>query len=168
LSGADLRHARAGATPAVDRVDSIGRLVVVDTLFCSRTHLAAANLRYARLDSGDFRGASFDDALLQGARFAKARLAHATFFGADLDGADFRGAIGLTADQVLSARHVEALFDEPLLASLRAKRPVRFAAYDVAAIEQESERARLSGEDEPDSLNTRDRRDREALIRAAF
>jgi Pentapeptide repeats (8 copies) len=164
LYDADLRRVRASAVPLVARVDS----TMVDTLLCERALFTAANLRYARMSYGDFRGAAFDDALLQGARFSKARLQHASFVGADLDGTDFRDAYGLTPDQVLAARHVDALYDSTMLAALKAKAPTRFASYDARAIEAESERQRLSGEDEPDSLAAQDEALRDGLMRTAF
>jgi len=168
LFDADLRNARAAASPVAERATRIGAVVYFDTLFCSRTFFASANLRYARLSSGDLREASFDGASLQGVSFARARLTHATFAGADLDGTDFRGAVGLTPDQVLAARHVEALFDSTLLAALKARSPARFVGYDASAIAIETERQRLSGEDEPDTLNADDMAVRERLVRAGY
>jgi uncharacterized protein YjbI with pentapeptide repeats len=169
LYAADLRRLRASSTAMVARTMATASLgaPAEDTLFCSTTSFAAANLRYAKLDDADLRGASFDNAMLQGASLRRARLAHTSFAGADLDGADFRGAIGLTADQVLAARHREALFDESLLAELR-KRDPKFLYYDVDAIEIEAASQWLSGDDEPDSLNQRDRAARNALIRRSF
>jgi uncharacterized protein YjbI with pentapeptide repeats len=166
LYGADLRRVRASAVPIAARPDSGG--AEIDTLLCERALFTAANLRYARMSYGDFRGATFDDALLQGTRFAKARLQHASFIGADLDGADFREAYGLRPEQVLVARHVDALYDSTMLAALKAKAPARFVGYDAAAIEAEADRQRLSGEDEPDSLAAEDEQLRDGLMRTAF
>jgi uncharacterized protein YjbI with pentapeptide repeats len=166
LYGADLRRVRASAVPIAARPDSSGS--EIDTLLCERALFTAANLRYARMSYGDFRGAAFDDALLQGTRFAKARLQHASFVGADLDGADFREAYGLRPEQVLAARHVDALYDSTMLAQLKAKAPARFVGYDAAAIETETDRQRLSGEDEPDSLAAEDEQLRDGLMRTAF
>jgi uncharacterized protein YjbI with pentapeptide repeats len=168
LYEADLRRARAGAVPIAVRVDSTAASIVTDTLLCERALFTAANLRYARMTAGDFRGATFDDALLQGAKFTKARLQHATFAGADLGGVDFRGAYGLQADQILAARHVDALYDSAFFAALKAKAPARMAGYDVKAIETEVNRQRESGEDEPDSVTAEDERLRNGLMRAAF
>jgi uncharacterized protein YjbI with pentapeptide repeats len=168
LFDADFRKVRANAAPVADRATKIGAVVYLDTLFCSRTSFASANLRYARFNGGDLREASFDGALLQGANFAHARLTHATFAGADLDGTDFRDAIGLVPDQILAARHVEALYDSTLLAALKARSPERFVGYDASAIAVETERERLSGEDEPDTLNADDLRARERLVRAGY
>ncbi len=168
LFNADLRKARANAVPTADRSRTVAGVVEADTLLCSRASFVAANLRYARLNGGDFRGAAFDAALLQGAAFTRARVTHATFAGADLDGADFRGAIGLTPDQVLAARHVDALFDSTFLAALRVRSPERLAHYDAAAIMAETERERLSGEDEPDTLSPDARDARNRLIRRAY
>ncbi|MGH7298704.1 MAG: pentapeptide repeat-containing protein, partial [Polyangiaceae bacterium] len=167
LVDADVRKVRAKEMVAA-RNDSAGHLAYIDTLFCARTSFAAANMRYARMNGGDFRGASFDDALLQGATFARARVTHASFVGADLDGTDFRGAVGLTADQVLAARHVGALFDSTLLASLRARSPDKFVGYNAAAIAAETEVQRLSGEDEPDTPTAAEEAAREDLMRRAY
>jgi len=168
----DLRKARAAAAPTANRVDTLssaaGATVFRDTLLCGRTQFTAANMRYARFGAADLRGASFDDGLLQGATFAKARLQSATFTGADLDGADFRGAYGLRPEQILAARHIDALYDSTLLKALRPGAGARLTGYDAQAIAAESERQRLSGEDEPDSLSPADRRTRDRLIRAAF
>jgi uncharacterized protein YjbI with pentapeptide repeats len=168
LYEADFRRARAGAVPIAVRIDSTATSMGLDTLLCERALFTAANLRYARMMSGDFRGAAFDDALLQGARFSKARLQHATFAGADLGGVDFRGAYGLQADQILAARHVDALYDSVLFAQLKAKAPARMVGYDVKAIEDEVNRQRESGEDEPDSVSAEEGRLRDALMQAAF
>ncbi|HWZ58962.1 MAG TPA: pentapeptide repeat-containing protein [Gemmatimonadaceae bacterium] len=168
LYQADLRRARAGTVPIAVRIDSTATSVRIDTLLCERALFTAANLRYARMSYGDFRGATFDDALLQGAKFTKARLQHATFAGADLGGVDFRGAYGLQADQILAARHVDALYDSVLFAQLKAKAPDRMAGYDVKAIEDEVNRQRESGEDEPDSVSAEDDRLRNGLMRTAF
>jgi uncharacterized protein YjbI with pentapeptide repeats len=168
LYEADLRRARAGTVPIAVRIDNTATSVRIDTLLCERALFTAANLRYARMSYGDFRGATFDDALLQGAKFTKARLQHATFAGADLGGVDFRGAYGLLADQILAARHVDALYDSVLFAQLKAKAPDRMAGYDVKAIEDEVNRQRESGEDEPDSVSAEDDRLRNGLMRTAF
>ncbi len=168
LYKADMRKLRANAAPAITRALQAGAVATEDTLYCSRTSFTAANLRYARLDDADLRGASFDDAMLQGATLSRARLKHATFAGADLDGADFRGAYDLTAEQVLAARHVDALYDPALLATLFKLSPLRFAAYDAEAIELSSVGGWLTGEEEPDDLNSRDRHERDALIRRSF
>ena len=168
LFATDLRKIRAGAGPAADRVDTAAGVVYVDTLFCSRAFFGRSNLRYARFSRADIRGAAINDAMLQGAMFGGARLHHATFDGADLDGADFRGAYGLTAEQILAARHVDALYDATLLAALKAKAPDRFTGYDSMAIATETERQRLSGEEEPDSLDASARHSRNSVIRTAF
>ncbi len=168
LFEADVRKVRANAVPVADRVIKAGALESHDTLFCSRTSFGASNLRYARLNSADLRGAAFDGALLQGATFNHARLTHATFAGADLDGTDFRGAIGLTADQILAAQHTDALYDSTLLAALKTRSPDRFANYDAASIAQEADRQRLSGEDEPDTLSAEALEGRQRLMRAAY
>jgi uncharacterized protein YjbI with pentapeptide repeats len=168
LYDADLRRVRASAVPVAMRADSSATSIVLDTLLCERVLFTAANLRYARMMSGDFRGAAFDDALLQGAKFFKARLQHATFAGADLGGVDFRGAYGLQADQILAARHVDALYDSVLFAALKAKAPDRMVGYDVKAIEDEVNRQRESGEDEPDSVSDEDDRIRNQHMRVAF
>jgi uncharacterized protein YjbI with pentapeptide repeats len=168
LYTADLRRVRAGAVPIAVRIDSTATAIVLDTLLCERALFTAANLRYARMTAGDFRGASFDDALLQGSKFTKARLQHATFAGADLGGVDFRGAYGLQADQILAAHHVDALYDSVMLAQLKVKAPARMAGYDVKAIEDEVNRQRESGEDEPDSVSIEDERLRNSLMRVAF
>ena len=168
LFNADLRKLRAGAGPAADRTDTAAGVAYVDTLFCSRTFFSGSNLRYARFSRADVRGAAFNDGMLQGAVFSGARLHHATFDNADLDGADFRGAYGLTPSQILAAHHIEALYDGPLLAALKAQAPDRFAGYDSSAIEAETERERLSGELEPDSLDAHARHSRNSVIRMAF
>jgi uncharacterized protein YjbI with pentapeptide repeats len=168
LYDADLRQTRGAAIPAATAEYMVGRVPHPDTLFCSRAIFTAANLRHARFASADVRGAAFDQALLQGAVFKYARLTHATFAGADLDGADFRHAYGLTVDQVLAARHVEALYDSTLLLALISKAPARFERYSTAWVEAEAEDRQLSGEDEPDSLDADERRERVALIRMAF
>lgn len=168
LFNADLRKVRANALPMEDRVDTLGTVAYWDTLLCARTSFAAANLRYARLSRGDFRGASFDDAMLQGATFDNARLQHATFVGADLDGADFRGAVRLQASQILAARHIYALYDAPLLAELEARAPDRLVGYSADSIARDTEMDRLSGEDEPDTLDDSARQERDSLIRTAF
>jgi uncharacterized protein YjbI with pentapeptide repeats len=168
LFGTDLRKIRAGAGPAANRTDTAAGVVYVDTLFCSRAFFGGSNLRYARFTRADVRGASFNDAMLEGATFSGARLHHATFDGADLDGADFRGAYGLTPAQILTARHVDALYDAGTFAALKAKAPDRFTSYDSIAIAAETERERLSGEDEPDSLEGSARHSRDKVIRRAF
>jgi uncharacterized protein YjbI with pentapeptide repeats len=168
LSNADLRKARANGVLVGDTASTVGTVKNDDALFCSRTSFAAANLRYARMNSGDFREAVFDGALLQGATFGRARVTRATFTGADLDDADFRGAVGLTADQVLAAKHVDALYDSTLLAALRARSPARFVGYDAPAIALEIEDARLSGEVEQDELSPDEQRARDVLMRAAY
>jgi uncharacterized protein YjbI with pentapeptide repeats len=168
LFSADLRKLRAGAGPAADRTDTAAGVAYVDTLFCSRTFFSGSNLRYARFARADVRGAAFNDGMLQGAEFAGARLHHATFDNADLDGADFRGAYGLTPSQILAAHHIEALYDPQFLDALKAQAPARFAGYDSTAIAAETERERLSGELEPDSLDERARHSRNSVIRMAF
>lgn len=168
LFNADMRKVRANAVPMEDRVDTLGEVAYWDTLLCSRASFAASNLRYARLVRGDFRGASFDAAKLQGATFEGARLQHATFIGADLDGADFRGAVRLQATQILAARHIYALYDPPLLAELQSRAPTRLTGYDADSIAKDTEMDRLSGEDEPDSLDAGALQQRDSLIRAAF
>ncbi len=168
LFNTDLRKARAKAIPTAERSYAVAGVKHADTLYCQRTMFAAANLRDARLWGADVRGASFDDAMLQGATFKKARVQRATFIGADLDGADFRGAYGLTARQILAARHVEALFDPGLLADLRRQDTVRFAHYDTTQIAADIALARASGEAEPDTLSADARRSRDSVIRAAF
>jgi uncharacterized protein YjbI with pentapeptide repeats len=168
LFNADLRKLRAGAGPAADRSDTAAGIAYVDTLFCSRTFFSGSNLRYARFSRADVRGAAFNDGMLQGAVFSGARLHHATFDNADLDGADFRGAYGLTPTQILAAHHVEALYDPQLLDALKAQAPERFVGYDSAAIAAETERERLSGELEPDSLDPGTLHARNTVIRAAF
>ena len=168
LFNADLRKLRAGAGPAADRTDTAASVAYVDTLFCSRTFFSGSNLRYARFSRADVRGAAFNDAMLQGAAFAGARLHHATFDNADLDGADFRGAYGLTPSQILAAHHIEALYDPQLLDALKVQAPDRFVTYDSTGIEAETERERLSGELEPDSLDARARHSRNSVIRMAF
>jgi uncharacterized protein YjbI with pentapeptide repeats len=168
LYAADLRRIRGNASPTIERVDSLAGVAYHDTLFCGGVRFSAANLRYARLDQADVRGASFDDAMLQGATFARARLQHATFAGADLGGANFRGAIGLTSDQVLAARTVNALFDSTMLAELRTKSPARFAGYNEQAIVAADAAQRASGDVDPDSLSADDKAERDALIRSAF
>jgi uncharacterized protein YjbI with pentapeptide repeats len=166
LFSTDLRKARGNITPTAERSDAVR----ADTLYCQRTLFTAANLRYARLNSADVRGARFDDALLQGANFSRARVARATFYNADLDGADFRGAVGITAAQVLQARHRGALFGDSLLADLKRLAPgdSDLAHYNVAAIERDVDAARASGEVEPDTLSPDARRARDAVIREAF
>jgi hypothetical protein len=106
--------------------------------------------------------------MLQGAVFSGARLHHATFDNADLDGADFRGAYGLTPSQILAAHHIEALSDPQFLDALKAQAPARFLGYDSTDIAAETERERLSGELEPDSLDDRSRHSRNSVIRMAF
>jgi uncharacterized protein YjbI with pentapeptide repeats len=168
LFGADLRKVRAAAGPAGDRIDTAAGVAYVDTLFCSRVFFSGSNLRYVRFSRADVRGAAFNEGMLQGALFAGARLQHATFDGADLDGADFRGSYGLTPAQILAAHHVEALYDPGLLAALKAQAPDRFVGYDSVGIAVETERERLSGEEEPDSLDATARHRRNAVIRTAF
>ncbi len=168
LFSADLRKLRAGAGPAADRSDTAAGIAYVDTLFCSRTFFSGSNLRYARFSRADIRGAAFNDGMLQGAVFSGARLHHATFDNADLDGADFRGAYGLTPSQILAAHHIEALYDPQFLDALKAQAPARFVRYDSTQIAAETERERLSGELEPDSLDDRARHSRNAVIRTAF
>jgi uncharacterized protein YjbI with pentapeptide repeats len=168
LFNADLRKVRAGAGPAADRSDTVAGMAYVDTLFCSRTFFSGSNLRYARFARADVRGAAFNDGMLQGAVFAGARLHHATFDNADLDGADFRGAYGLTPSQILAAHHIEALYDPQFLDALKVQAPDRFLGYDSTEIAAETERERLSGELEPDSLDDRSRHSRDSVIRMAF
>jgi hypothetical protein len=54
------------------------------------------------------------------------------------------------------------------LDALKAQAPDRFVSYDSTAIEAETERERLSGELEPDSLDARARHSRNSVIRMAF
>ncbi|MFI5249242.1 MAG: pentapeptide repeat-containing protein [Gemmatimonadales bacterium] len=168
LFNTDMRKLRAGAGPAADRSDTAAGVAYVDTLFCSRTFFSGSNLRYARFSRADVRGAAFNDGMLQGAVFAGARLHHATFDNADLDGADFRGAYGLTPSQILAAHHVEALYDPQFLDALKVQAPDRFLNYDSTEIAAETERERLSGELEPDSLDAHARHSRNSVIRMAF
>ena len=170
LYGTDFRKARGNATATAERIDSAGSIVSSDTLYCQRTMFAAANLRYARLQGADLRGASFDNSLLQGATLARARLQRATFYGADLDGADFRGAYGITAAQILEARHRGALFSDSLLRELKRLAPgdSDLAHYDIGAIQRDVEADRASGEAEPDTLSVEAKHARDSTVRAAF
>lgn len=73
------------------------------------SNLAGVNLWGAELSGfnfadADLRGAVFIDAKLRSAVFPRARLKGAIFAGADLTGVDLRGALGLTAGQLVSAR----------------------------------------------------------------
>lgn len=168
LREGDLRKVQANAAPVATRMSKLGGVTTYDTLYCSRASFAGAYLRYARFNGADLREASFDETQLQGATFPRARLTHATFVGADLDGADFRGAIGLTAEQVLAAQHTDALYDSTLLADLKARSPGRFATYDRDAIAAQTELAQLSGAEDADTLTADERKARWRLLRAAY
>jgi len=64
----------------------------------------SANLRNAQLASAIFIEADLHDSDLRGAQFAGTVLNNTDFTGVTLDGADLRGALGLTAAQVCSAK----------------------------------------------------------------
>jgi uncharacterized protein YjbI with pentapeptide repeats len=69
-----------------------------------------ANLRNAQLASAIFIEADLHDSDLRGAQFAGTVLNNTDLTGANLDGADLRGALGLTAQQVCSAKSRSGAF----------------------------------------------------------
>ncbi|WP_159001524.1 pentapeptide repeat-containing protein [Streptomyces sp. SBT349] len=70
----------------------------------SRADLTRAQFTWSDLTDVRFFDADLTDALLNGARLNGARLNGANLTGAQLGGADLRGAIGLSVEQVVSAR----------------------------------------------------------------
>jgi uncharacterized protein YjbI with pentapeptide repeats len=77
--------------------------------------LQNSDLQDAQLGTAILIGANLHDANLSGAHFAGTVMKETDLSGAILDGADMRGAFGLTAYQVCTAKsHAGALFDEAL------------------------------------------------------
>ena len=84
--------------------------------------LVNADLKDAELGSAILIGANLRGANLGGAHFAQTVLNETDLSGAALDGADLRGAFGLTAAQICSARsHANALLDDALAPQVMAQ-----------------------------------------------
>src|SRR5215831_2630424 len=87
-------------------------------------NVQGADLKGAELGGAILIGANFHGASLEGAHFAQTVLNETDLSGASLDGADMRGAFGLTATQICSARsHAGALFDDALQTQITAQCP---------------------------------------------
>src|SRR5579863_5347682 len=72
---------------------------------CLRARFDGAFMDAAKLGNADLRGASFRGTILNGSELN----------GALLDGADFRGALGVTAAQICSAKSRNGVqLDDPL------------------------------------------------------
>jgi uncharacterized protein YjbI with pentapeptide repeats len=85
-------------------------------------NLSGAQLKNARLGSALLIEVDLTGADLEGAQFPGGVLSSAILTGANLDGADLRGAFGLTANQVCSARtRTGALLDEALQTDVNAQ-----------------------------------------------
>jgi uncharacterized protein YjbI with pentapeptide repeats len=83
-----------------------------------------SDLQDSDLGSAILIGASLRGSNLGGAHFAQTVLNETDLTGAILDGADMRGAFGLTAGQVCSARsHTGAFFDDALQPQIDAQCP---------------------------------------------
>lgn len=112
LSGADLRWSSlAGA----NLKESIQRETDLDEANAAEASFVRADLTGATLTEASLRGADLTGALLQGADLTGASLRgadltgatlkDAVLAGADLTGADLTGVVGLTREQLASARH---------------------------------------------------------------
>jgi uncharacterized protein YjbI with pentapeptide repeats len=88
----------------------------------------AADVEGAHFSEAHLTGVTFDEAHIEGVWFYKADLRGASFNKANMDGARFGGAIGLTVEQVMSAKGWEqAEFDEAFLRELKlAKERLQF------------------------------------------
>jgi uncharacterized protein YjbI with pentapeptide repeats len=96
---------------------------------CGKTKITTSDFRDANLAGVDLTAADWTGAVLTGANLSgadlsrakliKARLDGADLTGADLNGADLRGVLGLTAEQLASAKNGDkAILDERMLTSL--------------------------------------------------
>ncbi|MGH7836908.1 MAG: pentapeptide repeat-containing protein, partial [Candidatus Binataceae bacterium] len=84
--------------------------------------LGNARLEGAQLGSAIFIGADLNGADLRGAYFQGTVLNDVNLRGANLEDADLRGALGLTAGQVCSAKSLQgALLDDALLTQVNAQ-----------------------------------------------
>lgn len=99
LDGADLQHAD------------------LQQAYFWSSKLRGANLRNAQLASAIFIEADLHDADLRGAQLNGTVLNSTDFTGTNLDGTDMRGALGLTAAQVCSAKSRNGAFLAPALAT---------------------------------------------------
>jgi uncharacterized protein YjbI with pentapeptide repeats len=86
--------------------------------------LQASDMKDVQMGTAILIGANLHDANLSGGHFAGAVMNETDLSGTILDGADMRGAFGLGAYQVCSAKsHAGALFDESLWELVDAKCP---------------------------------------------
>ena len=115
LSLADLRD-----TKLEQSILSFANLQQADL---SSAKLTQANLNGAQLKGTILLDADLNSADLEGAMLTGAVLRDADLHGATLSGADFRGASGLTAAQVCSARWRGALFDLDLQTAVQTQCP---------------------------------------------
>ena len=96
--------------------------------------LVNARLEGAQLGSAIFIGADLTGADLRGAHFQGTVLNDVNLHGANLDDADLRGALGLTAGQVCSAKtHQGALMDDSLLTQVIVQCGPPSSAQDPAS-----------------------------------
>jgi uncharacterized protein YjbI with pentapeptide repeats len=134
LDGANLYSAQlSGATLAranLDRVDLRGSSL--DGAHLDHVSLRGAYLWSAKLLGADLGGAQLDNAILIGADLRGANLGGAHFqgtvlneadlSGTSLEGADIRGALGLTTNQVCSAKSRRgAILDDALQMQVNAR-----------------------------------------------
>jgi uncharacterized protein YjbI with pentapeptide repeats len=83
------------------------------------TNVQGSDLKDADLGSAILIGASLRNSDLSGAHFAQTVLNETDLTGAVLDNADMRGAFGLTAYQVCTAKsHANTLFDDSLVSQV--------------------------------------------------
>jgi uncharacterized protein YjbI with pentapeptide repeats len=87
-------------------------------------NVQSSDLKDADLGSAILIGASLRNSDLTGAHFAQTVLSETDLTGAILDGADMRGAFGLSAYQVCTAKsHVNTLFDDSLQPQISSQCP---------------------------------------------
>src|SRR6266436_2291170 len=129
LRGANLREAqllRTDLSRADVRDAKLERAVLAlanlhDADF-SAAKLMGTNLTGAQLNGGVFLDANFKNADLRGAVLTGAVVREASFEGANFDGADLRGAIGLSVEQLCSAKWWRgALLDADIQAAAQAR-----------------------------------------------
>ncbi len=114
LEKADLRESHLDSAD-LDRAD-------IEQAYLWSAKLPGARLENARLGAALLIEADLSGADLEGAQFPGTVLTGASLDGANLDGADLRGALGLTANQVCSARtRTGALLDAALQAQVAAQ-----------------------------------------------
>ncbi len=134
LKGASLYGARLSSA-VLERANfekADFREAYLDDAQMERADLRGAYLWSARFPGADLKGAHLDNAILidaylpgadlRWAQFAGTVLSGANLSGTNLDGADMRGAGGLDASQVCSAKnHVGTLLDDALATQVAAE-----------------------------------------------